>query len=183
MFTLAAIKAVLGPVVALLGAAWQARETRLTKEIEFKERALERDHELKIGMQEAENAMKKVVIESDAAIKLSEMAAFNTSQTSIKPMLQEGTKLTGWHKTIAVLSDVMTSSIRPFMTVYYQLFVLGIFIWVIILLNKLTIDVIDANFAQELVKEIIYSVLMLAETTLLWFFGIRMLSVKGKKHN
>lgn len=181
MLTLAAIKGVLGLLIGPVAAFFQARETRLTKEADYKERALERQHELAISQQEGENAVRKQVIESDGLVKSAELQAFTASIQSVKPMLPEGTKLTGWQKGLAACVDSFSSLMRPGLTLYYQLAQVGLLIYIISLMDKLAMPLIDAAFAQEISREIIYSIITLAEMSFGWLFGIRMLSTRGKK--
>jgi hypothetical protein len=181
--TLAGIKALFGPVVGAIGAAWSAREARKMKELEFTERAKERDHEIKVSQMESDNALRRQTLESDTEKSKSDMQAFSDSyKFANRPALPPGTKLTGLVKILAGLADTATTAIRPGMTIYYNVSMLGILIYFFYMLNKMAIPVIDTKFAQEIVREIIYSFIMLSETTLTWWFGIRMLSKRGKSN-
>jgi cellobiose-specific phosphotransferase system component IIC len=54
-------------------------------------------------------------------------------------------------------------------------------VWCLISLNKLGAQVLPPNEMVQIVREVIFSILNTSFTILLWFFGIRGMSNRGKK--
>lgn len=165
---------ILGPVLGTLGGI-------ATKWMEGKEKKADRAHELAVMDKEAELADRRLKIEGELKREEMDAATFSASyQFNNTNLTPEHAKLSKGQLWLAIFVDALNRLIRPLMTVWYQFALAGCFIWAALLLHRLGIGALDAKEAQSMMHEIVYSVIGTAETILLWWFGIRGSSKRGK---
>lgn len=165
---------ILGPVLGTFGGIIQ-------KYLESKEKAAERKHELDIMDKEAELADRRLKIEQEIKREQADAAAFSASYNFVNDrLLPDGGKLSKGQVWIALLVDALSRLIRPVATIWYQLALAGVFCWAAYELNRINAGLLDPTEMQAIVHEIIFSIIGTAETILLWWFGIRGMSKRGK---
>lgn len=162
---------ILGPIVGFLGSTVQ-------KYFEQKEKAADRAHELAIMDREADYADRRLKVEQEMAVEKADAAAFGASyRYANDQLLPAGQKLTRGQTWLALLIDAFTKLIRPATTTWYQVAVAGVFAWCAWKVG----GKIDQAVASQIMKEVIFSIIGLAETTLLWWYGIRGMSKRGQR--
>ncbi len=164
----------LGPILGTFGGLAQGWLELKKERARADERALDRAHDLAVMDKEADLATRRLTIEQDMRnAEAANNALLKSYDVAAKPMLPGGTKLSGWHKSLAVLCDAWSSVIRPASTTFYQVANVGVFAWSAYLLAMAGGEVVDQAFAQELVRECVLSIIGMAEMTLCWWYGAR----------
>jgi len=165
---------ILGPLLGTIGGI-------ATKWMEGKEKKADRAHELAVMDKEAELADRRLKMEGELKREEMDAASFSASyQFNNDNLTPEHVKLSKGQLWLAIFVDALNRLIRPLMTVWYQFALAGCFIWAALLLQRLGVGALDVKEAQGMMHEIVYSVIGTAETILLWWFGIRGTSKRGK---
>lgn len=168
---------ILGPILGTVGGLFNRWLDLKGEKQKADERDKERAHELAVMEKEFVLAERKATIE--AAIRESEAAAraFEASyQFQNDKLLPDGSKLSPAQRWLALAIDAFSRLIRPASTVWYQLVLAGVFIWAALELRRRGLEALTSKQLGLLVADLVYSIVALAETTLLWWFGIRGLS-------
>ena len=169
------------PIIGALGGLAQSWLELKKESAKAQERAAERAHELAVMDREAEIAVKRMTVEQELRNEETQNETFRKSyEVFTKPLLPEGTKLNAAQKWVALFIDSSVTVIRPLCVVYYQLLLAVVAGWAMWILYKDGTPVVEIPFAQDLMKDIIYSIIGLSEMTVGWFFGVRGVSRRGK---
>lgn len=173
---------ILGPILGTFGGLLNRWLDLKGEKQKAEERKEERAHELLVMDKEYALAERKATLE--ASMRQDEIAAESFSDSykfANERLLPEGTKLTPGQKWLALAIDAFTRLIRPAATVWYQFALTGVFVWAAMELKRRGLSALTSEQFGALTAEIIYSIVGLAETTLLWWFGIRGPSKKNQK--
>lgn len=170
---------IMGPILGIVGSGIEKFAEHKQAQLKAEERAKDRAHELLFMDKEAELALKKSTVEGQIRQDAAEQQTFSDSyKFNNSKLLPDDANLTpkqlGW----IVAVEVFSKSIRPLSTVWYQLLIAVVFGWSAWQL----VDAGTAAFSQKeiasIFKEIVFSIIAMGETTLLWWYGIRRMSKK-----
>jgi len=171
-----------GPLFGILGGALEKFTEYKTKQLEMEERALDRAHDLAVLDKEAEIALKQVTIQGEIEVNRMDAQAFSDSyKMHSDSLIPEGAKLTSKQISRVLWVELFSRIIRPLATTLYQVFLACIFGWAAWNLAQTGSTMFDSSEFRVMFKEMIYSIIGMAETTLFWYFGVRRMS-KKKAH-
>lgn len=169
------------PIIGAIGAIANTWLDIKKEKIKAEERAAERTHELLVMDRENEYAKEKLTIEAEMQREKDAGADFRAShENNNSPILPKGTRLNTTQTWLALGVDSLAAIIRPIATIYYQLALIGVMAWSAHLLVKVGMPLVEQTFAQELMRDCVYSIVGMAELTCTWWFGARGLSKRGK---
>lgn len=170
-----------GPLLGLVGSGiekWSEHKENLRADKRAED---DRQHELKVMQFELDNAVILKRLEGEENRMTIDQQVFGENlKVANKSLIPEGQNLEGWRLTAVVLIEVFCKSIRPTSTVFYQVFVAVIFGWAAYNAVNSGTALFTPKEYTEIVREVIYSVIGMAETTLLWWYGIRRMSKEKK---
>lgn len=170
---------ILGPLFGIIGGGLEKFTEYKTKQLDIKEKALDRQHDLDVMNLEANLVDKRIKVEGEIAINTIDAESFKESyRMGTDTLLPKDVDLTEKQVSRILFVELFCRIIRPASTTLYQIFIAIIFGW-----SAMNIADNGANFFtgtefQTMFKELVYSVIGLAETTLLWWYGIRRMSKK-----
>lgn len=173
---------ILGPILGTVGGLFNRWIDLKGEKQKAEERKEERAHELAVMDKEYALAERRATLEASIRESEADARAFEASyQFANDRLLPEGSKLSPAQRWLALGVDAFSRLIRPMATVWYQLALGGVFVWSALELRQRGLEALSAEQFGALVSEIIYSIVALAETTLLWWFGIRGTSKRGNQ--
>jgi hypothetical protein len=173
------LQLILGPVLGIVGGALEKFTEFKTKQLEMAERALERAHDLAIITKEADILYKQVTLQGEIEVNRIDAESFKDSyKMHSDSLITEGTKLTEKQVSRILLVELFSRIIRPLSTVLYQVFLAVIFGWAAWNLAQQGSSVFAGSEFKGMFKEMVYSIIGMAETTLFWYFGVRRMSKK-----
>lgn len=173
---------ILGPILGTVGGLFNRWIDLKGEKQKADEREKERSHELAVMDKEYAIAERRATLEASIRESEADARAFEASyQFANDRLLPEGSKLSPAQRWLALGVDAFSRLIRPMSTVWYQLALGGVFVWSALELRQRGLEALSAEQFGALVSEIIYSIVALAETTLLWWFGIRGTSKRGSQ--
>lgn len=171
---------ILGPVLGTFGGLLNRWIDLKGEKQKADERDKERSHELAVMDKEYALAERRATIEAAMRESEADARAFEASyQFQNDKLLPSGSKLSPAQRWLALGVDAFSRMIRPMATVWYQLVLGGVFIWAALELKRRGLEAMSSNQLGLLVSDLVYSIVGLAETTLLWWFGIRGISKRG----
>jgi hypothetical protein len=168
-----------GPLFGLIGSGvekWAEHKENQRKDAERRE---ERKHELDVMQFELDNAVTLEKLRGNEKRMTIDQQVFGDNiKAAAVSLIPEGQKLEGWMLGLTVCTEVFCKAVRPTSTVFYQIFVAAIFTWAAYNAVQQGAEVFAPEEYAQIVKEVIYSVIGMAETTLFWWYGIRRMSKK-----
>ncbi len=172
---------ILGPILGLVGSGVEKFYELKTEKLKSEERARDRAHELSVMRLEGEQAINKVTVEGQ--IRQDEAAAKNFSDSysfANDKLIPDDADLTRRQLNWLVAVEVISKMIRPLSTLWYQVLVAIVFGWSAWRLVGVGAgaDVFTAKEAAGIFREVVFSIIGMAETTLFWWYGIRRMSKK-----
>lgn len=170
---------ILGPVLGLVGGSLEkVFEFKMVK-LKAEERALERAHDLEAMRLESELTTREIKIEGEIKVGQMDAEAFKENLTAAhQSMIPIGQKLTDTQLSWVVAVEVFCKMIRPLTTTMYQVFLAAVFGWAAWNLAQQGQQVFTSDEFKTMFREMVYSVIGIAETTLFWWYGIRRMSKK-----
>lgn len=166
-----------GPLFGLIGSGIEKFAEYKQDKLKAEERERDRAHELAVMEKEATLALQKITVEGQIRQSEAEQRSFDASyQFNNENLIPEGTKLTGWKLGLVVLVEVFSKLIRPASTCWYQFLVAAVFSWSAWKLVNAGSEVFSQKEIAEIFRHIVFSIIGLAETTLMWWYGIRRMS-------
>ncbi len=170
---------ILGPILGIVGSTIEKVTEYKTKQLEIKERALERDHDLAVMSKEADIAVNRITIEGEIAVGKIDAQTFQSSyKLNSDPLLPDDTKLSQRQVSWVLFVELFCRVIRPASTTMYQIFLAVIFGWAAWNVGKTGSTFFSGEEFKVMFREMVYSVIGIAETTLFWWYGIRRMSKK-----
>lgn len=170
---------ILGPILGIAGSVIEKVAEYKEAKLKAEERAKDRAHDLLVMDKEAELAIKKSTIEGQIRQDAAEQKTFSDSyKFNNDKLLPEDANLTPKQLNWIVAIEVLSKAIRPLTTVWYQLLIAVIFGWSAWQLVDAGSEAFSEKEIAGIFKEIIYSIIAMGETTLLWYYGIRRMSKK-----
>lgn len=171
---------ILGPILGLVGSTTQSYFDLKKSRLESEERNKDRIHQKEMLRLESELNIKEISVEQKFELDKIDAKTFSDSyKFGTDNLIKDDSKLTNGQRWWFVLIEVFTRLIRPSSTTFYQVVNVGFCIYFGYLLNKFGTTVFTENNIAELFKEMIYSMIGLGETTLLWWYGARGLSKRS----
>ena len=170
---------ILGPVLGIIGSFSEKFFEHKQAVLEASERQKDRDHDLNVMKAEGDLADKRLRVEGEMTVNRIDAETFGenykNANTSLVPKDAELTK-TQLSWVLAV--EIFCKLIRPCTTVMYQVGIAAIFGWAAWNIMDTGGDFFSGDEFSEMFKHLVYSIIGLAETTLLWWYGIRRMSKK-----
>jgi hypothetical protein len=170
---------ILGPILGLVGSGVEKFFELKTERLKAEERQKDRDHDLAVMDKEADLALKQVTVEG--RIRQDEAAAKSFSdsyQFANDKLISDDAKMSRGQLNWIVAVEVISKAIRPLSTIWYQLLVAVVFGWSAWMLVRTGAQAFTAKEATAIFREVIFSIIGMAETTLFWWYGIRRMSKK-----
>lgn len=168
-----------GPLFGLIGSGVEKFAEYKEDKLKAEEREKDRAHELAVMEKEATLAIQKTTVEGQIRQSEAEQKTFDRSyRFNNENLLPDNAEITGWKLGLVVLVEVFQKSIRPASTCWYQFLVAVVFSWSAWKLVNAGAEVISQKEIAEIFRHIVFSIIGMAETTLLWWYGIRRMSKK-----
>ncbi len=170
---------ILGPIVGIVGSFGEKFFEHKQAVLEASERAKDRQHDLDVMQVEGDLADKRIRVEGEMAVNQIDAQTFGENYKSANTSLvPEGSELTKTQLSWVLAVEIFCKMIRPTTTVMYQVAIAIIFGWSAYNISKAGGDFFTGAEFNEMFKHLVYSIIGLAETTLLWWYGIRRMSKK-----
>ena len=170
---------ILGPVLGILGSGIEKFTEYKQEQLKIAEREKERAHDLACMQMEADLAEKRTRVAGEMKVQEMETEAFAGSYNLMsESLLPKDVKLTEKQVSRVLFVELFCKIIRPLSTTLYQCFLAIIFGWAAFKINAMGATAFTDKEFVEIFKEVVFSVVAMAETTLLWWFGIRRMSKK-----
>jgi hypothetical protein len=168
-----------GPLFGLIGSGMEKFAEHKQDKLKAEERQKERVHDLAVMEKEASLAIQKTTVEGRIRQGEAEQKTFDESYRFNNDKLLPGdAELTPKQLNWIVAVEVVSKAIRPLSTVWYQVLVAVIFSWSAWKLTNASVEIFSLNEVATLYREVVFSIVGMAETTLLWWYGIRRMSKK-----
>ncbi len=170
---------ILGPILGLVGSGIEKFSEYKSDQLKSAEREKDRAHELAVMEKEVDLALKKTTVEGKIRQEVAAQATFDASyHFANDKLIPENAELSRGQLGWIVAVDVLSKSIRPLSTIWYQLMIAAIFGWSAWKLANASVEVFSLQEISSIYKEVVFSIIGLGETTLLWWYGIRRMSKK-----
>jgi hypothetical protein len=170
---------ILGPILGLVGSGIEKYTEHRKEVLKAEEREKDRKHELAVMSMEADLALKRTTVEGAIRKAEGEQKTFDASyHFANDKLLPEGQTLTEKQTNWIVAVEVISKAIRPLSTIWYQVLVAAIFSWSAYTLVNASAEILSQQEVAGIYKEVVFSIIGMAETTLLWWYGIRRMSKK-----
>lgn len=170
---------ILGPLMGILGSGIEKFTEYKAEQLKMQARREEREHDLAAMRLESDLAEKRIRVDGEMKVQKMETKAFADSYDMMSDsLLPEGTKLTEKQISRILFVELFCKIIRPLSTTMYQIFLAVIFGWSAWQVATKGADFFTADEFKIMFREIVFSVVAMAEATLLWWYGIRRMSKK-----
>lgn len=167
------------PILGIIGGAIEKYHEYKQEQLKAKERALDRQHELAVMDKEATLALKKLTVEGEIKQQAAEQQVFADSyKFNNDKLIPADAKLSKTQLNWVVAVEVISKAVRPLSTIWYQVLIAVIFGWSAWKLVDASTTVFSMKEIAEIYRQIVFSILGMGETTLLWWYGIRRMSKK-----
>jgi hypothetical protein len=168
------IQLILGPILGIIGGAIEKINAYKLEQLKFKNRALERDHDLKVLQAEAAITDRRIQVEGEIKVNQIDAETFQSSyRMHSDPLLPSDIALSSRQVSWVLFVEILSRSIRPVSTVMYQVFLACIFGWSAMKIAQSGGQFLSTGEFHQMFRELVYSIVGMAEASFFWWFGIR----------
>lgn len=169
---------ILGPMLGIVGSGIEKFTEYKAEQLKMQSRREERAHDIAVMQMEADLAEKRIRVGGEMKVQEMETQVFADSYKLMDSnLLPDDVKLTEKQVSRVLFVELFCRIIRPLSTTLYQVFLAIIFGWAAYQIADLN-AAFEADEFKTMFREVVFSIVAMAETTLLWWYGIRRMSKK-----